>query len=504
MPLSGKGPRVAPHLRRWLALTATALTVELIYLFVISAGHFTRWPVMTKYVNDLAEGFRHGHLHLATEPPPALLAAPNPFDPVNASHWLWDASFHRGHYYLYWGPVPALLLAAFKMVFRISSVVGDEVVVFALATLQLAAGTLFLERAARRLFPGAPLVLEIAAVGVVGLGNPTLYNLARPAIYESAIVGGQAFLLLGLVFALDGVCEPRLRTRGLVGAALSWAAAVGCRTSLGPAVAVMIALTLLALALPRDGRWRNLGHALLRLAVPALLGLFLLLSYNRLRFDAWLDFGLRHQLTWIDMQAGRAFVAPNLYAYLRRPAVWSCRFPYAYAILDMGLRAFPPRSVLPPGYFIYEQVAGLLPTFPWFWLGVPALGLAARSTWRTRSLSPFSWAVLTIALGGLAALAPLLVLSTATNRYLGDVGGLVALLGALGAFAAVEAWRARPLARRLTIAAALLLAAASAGIGFALGIRGQYTNFQSNNPPLYDKLVRHLSLCQGEIPPEPK
>ena len=490
--------------RRLLALAATALAVELIYVFVISAGQFTHWPLVTSYVNDLAEGFRQGHLHLATEPPAALLATPNPFDPANASYWLWDTSLYHGHYYLYWGPVPALLLAAFKVLFRVSSVVGDQVVVFALSTLQLAAGTLFLERAARRLFPGVPLILEVAAIGVVGLANPTLYNLARPAIYETAIVGGQAFLLLGLLFAFDAVCEPRLRTRGLIAASLSWAAAVGCRTSLGPAVAVMIGLTLLSLALPKEGRWRNLGQATLRLGVPALLGLFLLLSYNRLRFDAWLEFGRRLQLSWIDMRAEPAFVAPNLYAYLRRPAVWSCRFPYAYAIIDMGLRAFPPRSLLPPGYFVYEQVAGLLPTFPWCWLGLPAVVLAARSIWQTRALSPFSWAVTTIALGGMAALAPLLVLSTATNRYLGDLVGLVALLGALGAFAAVEAWRARPLARRLTIAAAVLLAAGSAGTGFALGIKGQYTHFQSNNRPLYDKLVRDLSVCHGEIPPEPK
>jgi hypothetical protein len=504
MGSSGRPSEQPPHLRRWLALAATALAVELIYVFVISAGHFTHWPVTTKYVNDLAEGFRHGHLHLATEPPPALLAAPNPFDPANAGYWLWDASLYRGHYYLYWGPVPALLLAAFKIVFRVSSVVGDEVMVFALTTLQLAAGTLFLERVGRRLYPRAPLVLEVAAVGVVGLANPTLYNLARPAIYESAIVGGQAFLLLGLVFAFDAVSEPRLRTRGLVAAAASWVAAVGCRTSLGPAVAVMIGLTFLALVLPKQDRRRNLGQATLWLALPALLGLFLLLSYNRLRFEDWLDFGLRHQLTWIDMRTGPAFVAPNLYAYLRRPAVWSCRFPYAYAILDMGLRAFPPRSVLPPGYFVYEQVAGLLPTFPWSWLALPALVVAARSAWRTRTVSPFSWAVGTIALGGTAALAPLLGLSTATNRYLGDVVGLVALLGALGALGAVEALRARPIARRLAIAAMLLLGAATGGIGLALGIKGQYANLQTNNTPLYDKLVRHFSICGGEIPPEPK
>ena len=135
---------------------------------------------------------------------------------------------------------------------------------------------------------------------------------------------------------------------------------------------------------------------------------------------------------------------------------------------------------------------------------MPALVVAVRSIWRTRALSPFGWAVTAIGLGGTAALAPLLVLSTATNRYLGDVVGLVALMGALGAFAMVEAARERRALRRLTIAAVVLLAAVTAGMGFAFGIKGQYTHFQTDNPPLYEKMVRHLSLCHGEIPPEPK
>jgi hypothetical protein len=495
-----------PELRRLLAYAAAAIAVELVYVFMISAGRFAHWPVVTSYVNDLAEGFRQGHLHLATEPPAALLAKPNPFDPANANYWLWDASLYGGHYYLYWGPVPALLLAVFKTLLRISSVVGDQVVVFAFTSLQFLAGVLFLERAGRRLFTktALPLVLELAAVGVVGLGNPTLYNLARPAIYEAAIVGGQAFLLLGLVFAFDAVFQASARSRRLSTAVACWVAAVGCRTSLGPAVAVMTGLTFLALALPKQDRRQRLVQASLRLGFPAVLGLFILLGYNRLRFGAWFDFGLRHQLTWINMGSGPAFIGPNLYAYLRRPPVWSCRFPFAYAILDMGLRAFPPRSVLPPGYFVYEQVAGILPSFPWSWLALPALAAAARSTWRTRMLSAFDWAVATIALGGAGALAPLLALATATNRYLGDLVGLVALLGALGAFIMVEVCRERTRLRRLAIATALVLAAGTVGIGLALGIKGQYAHFQTNNPALYDQMVRHLSACHGEIPPEPK
>ena len=84
------------------------------------------------------------------------------------------------------------------------------------------------------------------------------------------------------------------------------------------------------------------------------------------------------------------------------------------------------------------------------------------------------------------------------------MGGTVVLLAMLGAGAAHEAVRARRIRRKLVLAAALLLAIPSMGIGLALGIKGQYAHFEANNPPLYKKLVRRLSVCRGEIPPEPK
>ena len=490
--------------RRIVALVAAAVLVEIVYWYFTSAGTFTRWHFYTAYLNDLADGFRAGHLHLSVEPPAALLAHPNPLDPANRDLWYWDASLYHGHYYLYWGPVPALLLAAAKTLFRISTPVGDEPVVFGLATLQLVAGTLFIERAGRRLFDRTPVALEVAAILVLGLANPTLYNLGRGAVYEAAIVGGQAFLLLGLVFAFDAIWASAVRRLSLVAAGASWAAAFSCRTSVAPAIALLVVATVLSAASGRPDRWRHRGQVAIFLGAPVALGLFALLLYNRLRFDAWLNFGHDYQLSWIEMGAHARFIRPNLYAYLRRPAVSSCRFPFAYAILDMGPRAFPPGTVLPKDYFVYEQVAGLLPTLPWSWFVPVALVAAVRAIWRARSVSPFSWAVGATTVAATVALAPCLVLSTATNRYLGDVVGSVVLLGALGAGATYEALRARRILRKLVVAAAFLLAIPSVGIGLALGVKGQYAHFEANNPPLYQKLVRRLSVCGGRIPAEPK
>jgi hypothetical protein len=487
-----------------MALTATALAVELVYVFVISAGTLTRWPLITSYVNDLAEGFRHGHLHLATEPPAALLAQPNPFDPANASLWLWDASLFKGHYYLYWGPVPALLLAVFKTVFRISGVVGDQGVVFWLTTLELVAGALFVERAARRLYGQVPLALEVAAILVIGLANPALYNLARPAVYETAIVGGHAFLLLGMVFALAAIDGEVLRPGRLCAAGACWAAAFGCRMSVGPAVAFLALATLAAGVSGKPERVRRLLVTSLWLGAPLALGLGAFLLFNRLRFEAWFDFGQRHQLTWIVAHTGRQFIRPNLRAYLLRPPTLSCRFPFVYALADLGARAFPPGYVLPPDYFVYEQVLGALPGIPWSWLSSIALVAGLRSAWRARAFTPQSWAVAATAIAATVSLLPGMLLASATNRYLGDIAGALALLGALGAFAASDALQGRRLGRGLLVALALMLALATVAMGLALGVKGQYAHFESNNPPLYGKLFQRLSVCHGTIPPEPK
>jgi hypothetical protein len=100
--------------------------IELTYVFIITAGTFTTWPTWNANYNQLAEGFRAGHLHVISEPSPALLARPNPFDWSNFNLWYLDASLYKRHYYLYWGPVPALLVLAFKVVARIKAEVGDQ------------------------------------------------------------------------------------------------------------------------------------------------------------------------------------------------------------------------------------------------------------------------------------------------------------------------------------------------------------------------------------------
>jgi hypothetical protein len=298
------------------------------------------------------------------------------------------------------------------------------------------------------------------------------------------------------------VFAERVRPRALVAAGAFWIAAIGCRTSVGPSVALLALVTVLGVVARPGERLARLLRAALWLGAPLALGLGALLLYNRLRFEAWFDFGLKHQLSWIDLHVGPRFITTNLYAYFRRPPFYSCRFPFAYSLQDIGARAFPDGYKFPTNYFVYEPVAGFLPTVPWSWLAPLALVGAGRSAWRERAFSPRVWTVAGL-LVVVSALVPDLVLGTATNRYLGDAVGGVVLLGAVGAFFAHQ-WLRRRRLRWLVVAVALVLAAAATVEGLGLGMKGQYGYFEYWSPHLYQRLTKRLSVCRGPLPPEPK
>jgi 4-amino-4-deoxy-L-arabinose transferase-like glycosyltransferase len=361
-------------------------------------------------------------------------------------------------------------------------------------------------RAARTFFRDPPVVLQVLTVLVIGLANPTPYNLARPAVYEAAIVGAHGFLLLGMAFAFEAAARAAPR-KWLVAAGVAWALAVGCRASVAPAVALLAALT--AWCPQRDTdrrnppRWKRVAAAFVAAGLPLALGAFALLAYNRLRFDSWVEFGRRFQLSWIDAPAGARFVAPNVYSYLLRPPALSCRFPYVFALANMGGRAFPPSYQLPAGYFVYEQVVGLLLAVPSSWTAPIGWIAALFDWWRQRRMTDRAWAVWMAAVAGIAPIAAPLLIASATNRYLGDTVGGVALSGAFGAWILYARLRGEPSYRRPALAGAGVLAGLSVAVGLLLGFYGQYSHFPANNPPLTEQLVRRLSFCGPVVPPPP-
>ncbi|HEY7373336.1 MAG TPA: hypothetical protein VIF57_14330 [Polyangia bacterium] len=506
--LSGWLRDLLPRHRRALALVLGFAAIETIYVFFVSAGHFTHWPTYLGFIDDLADGFRAGHLHLAIEPPAALVAKANPFDPAWKPLWYWDASLYRGHYYLYWGPVPALVLAGWKTLFRVHGHVGDQVAVFALASVQALAGLLLIDRMQRRLFPALPGLYVALGVAVFVFVNPTLYNLSRAGVYEAAIVGGHAFLVAGLLFAFEAISVVGRQRSRLALAGACWALALGCRASIAPAIPLLVAVTCW-LAAPRGGdpaRWRLRAQALAWLGAPIAAGCCLLLTYNRLRFDAWFDFGRHYQLTWIAFSSSREFLLANAWSYALRPAALGCRFPFLTGVTGMGAAAFPGWLRPPAGYIVYEPVVGCLIAMPWAWLAPVAAVAGTRRLWAlARGRAPatttgaegvaLTWLCAATTLATVGSFLVPLSLFWATMRFLGDATPALTLVGTLGWWLCREGARERPWLRRAIAAGAVAAALATVLAGAALGFEGQYRHFRQHNPALLDRLEKALSFC---------
>lgn len=480
--------------------------VGLAYTFIVSAGTFSSWPTYSNYYDLLAEGFRAGRLDLPISPSPRLLAARDPFDPSLAPLWVWDASLREGHYFLYWGPLPAVLEAVVKSVFGISRSLGDQYLLFLFALLEVLFGALIIQRLARRQFPEVPSFLVGLALLVFAFSNPLPHSLASPAIYQAAILGGQAFLLGGVLFAFDAVVAgPSSGSfhRKLILSGILWALALACRISVAPAVLLLVVATAVSVIRPGPDRARRMLSGVLRLGIPIAVVTGLLLLYNERRFGSWFDFGVATQLTTMPYHASMSYAPLNLYSYALRSLHLSCEFPYAFQIPDIGGGGFPTWMRIAPGYTTREPLVGILLAVPWSWLAPIGMILVPCSAIRASRSSAdpdagvriLGWCSASFAILGSVTGFPDLVSFLATMRYLGDVTPGIVLSGILGAWWLYSRTSPGTGSRRLVTGMCASLGVATVLLGLLLGFQGYSGHFRVHNPGLHDRLVRALSLC---------
>jgi hypothetical protein len=495
----------------WLWLVLLVAAIEVTYIFIISAGTWTDWPTWNANYNQVAEGFRAGHLYIPAVPPPALVASPDPFAWSNSNLWYLDASLYKGHYYLYWGPVPAVLLLVVKVVARIRAEVGDQYPLFAFYTVFLIAGAVLIARMTARLFPELPRWSVLVATLAFAYTSPTTYMFATPGIYEAAIGAAQACLLLGLVIAFEAVWRAgevvpgRLR---LLAAGACWGAAVGCRISaILPATAFVVLTTFFTARTAAGWRdWRGLFARTAWQGAPIAVGVFLLGLFNRLRFDSWFEIGTRYQLNTFPFTISRKFLWLDVYSYLLRPVGKSCRFPFVSALYDIGARGFPHGTKFPPNYSTHEPQAGIWVTSPWTWLVLAALAFAIAKAvrWNRAGRPPLLedarvrahvWCVACFA--ALSFLMPVVFVAVidTTMRYVADYATGFALLSTWGAWMALTRLRAG-WPRWTGLGVLLVLALVTAAIGLLLGFQGYDEMFRNHNPTLYFSLQRKLDLCR--------
>ena len=498
-------------IRRSAPVVAFFAAVITYYVFLMSAGHMTHWKTWSAFVNSQAEGLRQGHLYLPEPASPALKALKDPYDAANMRHWRWDHSYYAGRLYLYWGMVPALLLALVKTILRIQHAVGDEALVFAFAIGRLVAGTLLLRALAARVVPRPPSWAVAAALVVFAVASPMPYTLNRGAVYEVAIMGGVCFALAGLACGLQAIraADPRRATRWLIAASVGFGLAGGSRLSLLPVVVVLALFTGFARWRIDGGGVRRFWTAGLAAGLPAalLIGSHLLL--NKLRFDAWTEFGARYQMGHPPLKAGLRFVLPDVFAYFFCPPSHSCAFPFLSGKWNTTRPLSPGWLTWPADHHTPEPTVGVLVVVTFAWLALAAVAVVAVRRWRRRGEAPAApapppgdawrqrWPWLALVIYTLGAALPLVMLSSTSMRYELDFSSGLLLLAALGG------WRLLTMpTRRATRAAAATafatLAATTVVAGVLLGFGGYFDHFGRHNPALLHTLERGLSVCGAD------
>lgn len=460
-----------------------------------SAGKFPTFPPVGNYYIQQGESFLHGQLALLEKPDPRLLALANPYDFFqrgDAIPLLWDASLYHGQYYTYWGPVPALMFAAVE---GLSGAVpaSQSLMIFfygGLAVIVLAILVLlrswFYPRA-----PGISVALFLAAASI---NLPYVFLLGRSKVYETSIISGQFFLMLGLLLWVLYLKAGKITW--LVLAGLCWGLAVDSRMTLLVSVGVYTVFASAHLWWASGWKrfpWRKLAALLVPLAVCALaLG-----WYNWARFGSPLESGGSYQLT-LPIPADRMFSAvylpANLYVWLFYNFTPLELFPFL-----QGRAVFPslvPGWLTIPRYQMFERpFLGVLPTLPIFWLLGLAAPLGIAAAWRKRrsQLSgppDVRWELAgMIAFAGLLQFLFLMFFFYGALRYVAEFT-LPALLAA--AFLGWELDRrllGRPKLRTALWVGVSALVLWTAALGFFGGFALLPELFKQNNPALYQSLA---------------
>lgn len=505
-PPGGRAAAALRHLRSRLWLVAALTVAAFVYVYFVSAGRFTDWPVYGTYHDLQADGFLSGHTYLPVEPAPELVHAADPYDRVNIRYWWLDLSYYRGKYYIYWGPTPALLQALGKALLGVHRVVGDQYVGFFSACLACLSGALLIERLARRLFPKVPQWFLFVSVLAFAFANPMLHGVTNAGTYHTAILSAQGWLLCGLLVAFDIVwyagtsAERRWR---LLAAGVCWSLSLASRVTVAPTLAVLIAFTALAVGWASNRRWLRIVSVSLWIGLPIAATGIALLAYNKFRFGSWTEFGLSLQLSGYPRLHFQAkdwlkYSLPNLYSYTLRPFVSSCQFPYTFQVWRMPHGAFPDGFPLPDDYQIDEPVIGWLRAVPITWLGAFTFWLVPRpSGFKARHRRVYLWCLLSF--GAIALLTGLTGMGVygATMRYLSDVTPGLVLFGLLGAMA-LRSSRLGQLLPQVTGVAFAVLGAATIVLGMLIGYQGYNGHFALHNPKLDERIVKALSVCGDE------
>ncbi|MEN9661735.1 MAG: hypothetical protein RL324_684 [Verrucomicrobiota bacterium] len=415
------------------------------------------------YYNLLTGGFLSGHLSLSTEPPPALVALADPYDPVQRAAagdvGMHDVTYYKGRYYLYFGVAPALtLFVPFK---ALTGYYFPQ----NLATVLFCCGGYFwslclLVGLRRRFFPEAGTGWVWLGAFMLGLANFCPVMVVRNSVWEVPISCAYFYAMLGLWLVFRFLAAGPRRLVWLALASAAFGMMIGSRPHLIFGACALGTLWAVAWGL----KWRRGGdfstRDFTREAAAALLpvGVILagLLIYNHARFGSYFEFGQKYQLAGSKVSDSQLlslrFLPTNFYYYFLSPAHVERYFPFFQVI-----RGYPWGS--PADYLGSENTYGLLVNQPFSWLAVFAPALWA---WRFRQNRDLGVYLLVFGVFFAGITLVIMCFAGSASRYMVDFVPSLLLAAALGLFMLEELGRVSPGRRWLLTAAGWLPALATA------------------------------------------
>jgi|GEM_PF-739485 len=405
------------------------------------------------YYNQLADGFMAGRAGFKIDPPAALVALPDPYEPKLREQagnlGLHDASYYKGRYYLYFGVAPALVLfLPFKVLTGLHFPMNLATVIFCAGGYLCSLGLLVGLR--RCYFSRTGTGYVWVAAMMLGLGNLCPLMLVRNSVWELPISAAYFFSTLGFGLIFMGMTAPGRRTHWLFGASVALGLAVASRPHF-VFCAVVLCILWGADWLRRWRRGENKGMApFVREAVAVMLpmGLILtgLLAYNFVRFENPFEFGQKYQLSGnrqIDSQlVSFRFFPINAYLYLLAPAQLERYFPFFQVI-----RGYP--GIRPADYGGAENPFGILVNLPVSWLAALAPLIWMRRFRRGSGLG--TWLMI-FGVSFLALAAAVMCFAWSANRYMVDFVPVLLLLALLGILMLSFAERRSPVSRMFVAA----------------------------------------------------
>lgn len=477
-----------------------------VYAWFMTYGTFTRWDHTSNYYAQLSDAFLDGRLNLDVKPSHELLTAANPYDPQNrpTQEDLWDMSLYREKIYLYWGAVPALLFAPIQLLFKIK--VLDIFHNFFFYAGLVIVNSILLMKLRKKFFPDTSRWTLLAAIALIGLIAPIPWALTPTTIYGAAIGAGQFFLMAGMYFLFSTFHQTDvIQRRSLFLAGLLWTCSIGSRSLNVGVIIFLAALASIWIAKSMPGPFNVFKYiyTIFPLFIPLILGAIAMGWYNWARFDSPLEFGLRYQLTYFNLNRDLHltfqpdYLPLNAYVYLLQPFKISSEFPFVFPLYTPTVLA--NYKIAPPKMFFAGKMTGLLFCAPFLLLNLVHVFRQDGMDNKRSEVSTYNLIRYSLAGSFLFGLLNLIFFFFAQMRYLVDVISPITILAVLGYWQLVsQKEQKKSISSKLLVMAANLLLILSICISLLLGITGEGSRMEKLNPKLLVRISHYLSFSGQE------